>query len=72
MLCVVYPIVQKQDRGECSYIWNRVMEHWMNGGSVQQYPVTWDGLYDLLRDTNYPIVADDLKEAVSKCSIQHD
>lgn len=44
--------------------WDSVMQHWLDGG-CKDYPVTWEGLYDLLEDAGYPEVARKLKEAVA-------
>ena len=41
------------------------MEHWLDNGS-KDYPVTWEGLYDLLEDLGLSKVAGDLREAVAK------
>lgn len=40
-----------------------ILLHWLNNSS-SNYPVTWEGLYELLRDCDLCQVADDLKEAV--------
>lgn len=40
-----------------------VLLHWLKNSSPN-YPVTWEGLYELLRDCDLGQVADDLKEAV--------
>ena len=51
-------------RGVSSSCWNRVMEHWLNGGGEPDYPPTGEGLYLLLRDTEHPNIARDLRKAV--------
>ena len=43
-----------------SSCWNRVMQHWLNGG----YPVSWEGLYCLLEDVQCATVAEELRKAV--------
>ena len=40
-----------------------VLSHWMNN-PPSQYPATWEGLYELLRDVELGQVATDLKQAV--------
>lgn len=55
-------------RGVSSSCWNRVMEHWLNGGGEPEYLPTWEGLYTLLRDIEHPNVARDLKKAVDAYS----
>ena len=42
---------------------DQVMKHWLNGESTD-YPVTWDGLYALLKDTTLEPVVTSLKTAV--------
>jgi hypothetical protein len=42
----------------------KVMEHWFATGS-DEYPTTWEGMYELLEDTKLFQVARDLREAVS-------
>ena len=59
--------LDRQYRGDAYLAWNRVMEHWLQGGSGG-YPATWAGLYSLLRDMEYGEIAIELKAAVSKAS----
>jgi hypothetical protein len=40
-----------------------VMKVWLTGGSFE-YPITWEGLYELLNHTGYCEVAGDLRVAV--------
>ena len=55
-------------REECHHIsahcWCKVMHHWLTGGDTPDYPATWDGLFEILEDTEYFEVARQLKEAV--------
>ena len=44
--------------------WTKVMQHWLNGVGKDRYPPTWEGLYMLLEDAEYPQVAEDLKKVV--------
>jgi hypothetical protein len=39
------------------------MEHWLKGES-DEYPATWEGLYDLLKDVQLSTVSGELEEAV--------
>lgn len=55
-----------RDADEC---WIRVMDHWLTGEGPSNYPVTWDGLYNLLKDVNLSQIAKDLKDAVNKSRI---
>lgn len=56
---------EDQYRGDSNSCWARVMEFWLSGGSDKDdYPVTWEGLYTLLYDTEYSVVADELKMVV--------
>ena len=41
------------------------MEHWLSGGGMPDYPATWEGLYNLLVDANFPVAAADMKRIVS-------
>ena len=52
----------QQDAGEC---WGRVMQHWLDTGN-DHYPVTWEGLCELLEDVGYSEVAGELSKAVTK------
>lgn len=44
--------------------WARVMEQWLNGQREDDYPSTWEGLYMLLNDAEFSVVAEELKVAV--------
>ena len=52
-------------RGNAKNIWNEVMSYWLTGEKSWNYPVTWEGLYTLLKDIDVPRIAEDLKEAVT-------
>ena len=54
-----------QHRGNAALCWKEVMQCWLNGGS-EEYPPSWEGLYDLLEDVGCPAVAAELKKAVGK------
>ena len=43
----------------------RVIQHWLDGGSESEYPVTWDGFYSLLEDAECAEIAKELRKAVS-------
>ena len=51
-------------RGDPDSCWKKVMKHWLDGGSEEDYPPTWEGLYDLLVDVRCSIVAKELKKVV--------
>ena len=52
--------------GNVTVCWNKVMELWLSGEIEScDYPTTWEGLYELLIDNEYAIVAKDLEEAVA-------
>ena len=55
--------VRRDQLGETARCWNRVMDHWREGCSVD-YPPTWDGLYSLLTDMEYSEYARELQQAV--------
>lgn len=42
----------------------RVMQAWFDGRGSSVYPITWEGLYELLEDAGFKRVAVDLEEAV--------
>ena len=47
--------------GEC---WLKVMQRWIEGQGTAEYPVGWEGLYEMLRDVSMSQIALDLKKAV--------
>ena len=58
----------RQDHlNSCGSCWKEVMEYWLKMGASEpcDYPRTWEGLYNLLRDAEYAEVAKLLEEAVS-------
>ena len=56
------------DASDC---WVQVMQHWIDGGS-KDYPATWQGLCDLVKDAGYPAVAKEFIETVEHAGcIQH-
>ena len=56
-----------QYRDQASTCWNTVMDHWLNGrGTTRGYPVTWEGLFELLRDVDCAEYAKQLKEALAQ------
>jgi len=46
-----------------------VLETWLSGECTSDYPVSWEGLYTLLKDGKKSAIADNLRNAVSKCSV---
>ena len=59
--------LDRQYRGDAYLSWNRVMDHWRQGGSAR-YPPQWEGLYSLLRDMEYGQIAVELEAAVRRAS----
>ena len=51
--------------GDAAKCWVKVMEHWLSGGGLPDYPATWDGLYLLLEDVECTEVAEKLKKFVT-------
>ena len=50
--------------------WEEVMSAWCEEEQgADEYPVTWNGLYQLLKDVEAPEVAEQLKEAVTKFTL---
>ena len=54
-----------QYRGDAAECCMKVMQHWLGGGSEEDYPPTWEGLCTLLEDAELTEVAVKLKEAVT-------
>ena len=54
---------RKNSIDECC---EKVLSEWLNEQGANYYPVTWEGLYLLLRDVNAAKEAECLKEAVAK------
>ena len=52
-----------RDSNRC---WEKVMQIWIDGSNLKEYPVSWKGLYKILTDIGKPKVAEDLKTAVEK------
>lgn len=48
----------------------KVMQFWLMEGEATGYPVTWEGLYDMLEDVQYSEVAKELKKVVSAAKKQ--
>lgn len=44
-----------------------VINHWLNN-PTEEYPATWEGLYDLLEDCELDVVASNLKKAVANAT----
>lgn len=55
----------KQHLAFDSECWIKTMKYWLEDGS-EHYPVTWDGLVEMLEDVNLAGVAKELKQ-VLKC-----
>ena len=57
---------EKQYHEDANRCCLEVMDHWLKTGGTREYPTTWDGLYELLKDVECEHVIDNLKEAVRK------
>ena len=44
----------------------KVLKYWLDEGGVKDYPPTWEGLYNLLVDVKYSVVAKELKNVLTK------
>lgn len=53
--------------GEAARCWMKVMQFWLMEGEATGYPVTWEGLYDMLEDVQYSEVAKELKKVSISC-----
>ena len=59
-----------QFRDDSTRCWLEVMTYWINVDGTQDYPVNWEGLYQLLKDLQCEKVAKDLKKALAS-SVHH-
>ena len=59
---------EAQYHSDASMCWSKVMRHWLDGGGEDEYPPTWEGLYELLNDARCSQIAKKLKQAVQSCS----
>lgn len=55
----------KECLGNSARCWNKVMGYWLDGGGTSDYPITWEGLYELLDDVEYSEITKDLKKIVT-------
>lgn len=53
-----------QCQGKGGLCWEKVMRAWLNGKGANEYPVTWDGVFKILKDLECSQIATGLKEAV--------
>ena len=60
---------EKEKRSNPVRCWERVMQDWLDGQGSSSYPITWNGLYKLLRNINKGKVAQDLEKAVQKAGL---
>lgn len=56
---------REECRGIATRCWMKVMNCWLNK-RFTPYPPTWDGLYEMLEDTEYAEEARRLREAVEQ------
>ena len=54
--------------GDLTACWLKVMQEWLTGKSMQDYPITWEGLYTLLKDCDHSQIAIELEKAVNACA----
>ena len=55
----------KQYQQDADVCWGCVMQHWLDNGS-DNYPVSWEGLCELLEDAEFAKVAGDLRKVIKK------
>lgn len=53
------------DLRDTKQLWNKVMNHWLTTGGTPDYPLTWEGLYELLKDVECTEITKQLEEFVS-------
>ena len=62
-------VLADQYRGDSNMCWAKVMECWLSGSCKRDdYPVTWEGVYTLLNDAEYSVIAEELRMAVDRAS----
>lgn len=61
----------KECLGIAMSCWVKVMDYWMIENPTPEYPLTWDGLCEMLEDVEYTEVAKELREAVEAAKEQH-
>jgi hypothetical protein len=54
---------REECEGNPTLCWMKVMVYWLTE-EIQDYPATWDRLYEMLEDMEFTEVAMELKEAV--------
>ena len=54
-----------QYQGNLTLCWNKMIECWLIQNGTPEYPATWEGLYKLLKDAEFPTKADKLRTAVA-------
>lgn len=62
-------VMRQDNSGSATLCWRAVMEWWVRGGHGsldEEYPITWEGLYQLLQDAEYSEVAGELERVVSR------
>ena len=59
----------RQVRGNAEECWDMVMQRWLKG-ERHNYPLTWEGLFKLLKDVAFQGVVPDLKHAVESAASQ--
>ena len=60
---------EAQYRGDATRCWLELMKWWLNGNGNDNYPVTWEGVYSLLKDAHYENIAHKLQRAVGDVPI---
>ena len=63
-----YKTKEMNDNTECC---QRVFDHWIrNSGHGTRYPLTWEGLHELLMDAEYASEANNLKMALASMKLK--
>ena len=62
--------IQKQCLMEAEQCCLRVFDHWIiSNGEFTEYPITWSGLHELLKDIGHRAVAERMKTALETVDI---
>ncbi len=56
---------EKEHQKDANSCWDKVMGDLIASGGTEEYPSTWEGVYQLLKDIKRGGIARDLKKAVT-------
>ena len=74
MLGITMSMLKKWDqqhRGDVTLCWGELVGHWKESGGTPDYPHTWYGLYQLLLDIEYGLVAENMMKFIKASESAH-